>query len=126
ELSLSVGRIDPTNPAWNSVRKSLAAEFIFQGHKVVVVANHLNSKRGDNSLYGRVQPVTFKSEERRHVLARLLSQFTKEGASQQANIVMLGDFNDYEFTKTIKLIEEGDMANLVSRHELSDRYSYFY
>ncbi|HEL0639989.1 TPA: endonuclease/exonuclease/phosphatase family protein [Streptococcus equi subsp. zooepidemicus] len=126
ELSLSVGRIDPTNPAWKSVRKSLAAEFIFQGHKVVVVANHLNSKRGDNSLYGRVQPVTFKSEERRHVLARLLSQFTKEGASQQANIVMLGDFNDYEFTKTIKLIEEGDMANLVSRHELSDRYSYFY
>lgn len=126
ELNLSVGRIDPTNPAWKDVRKSLAAEFVFQGNKVIVVANHLNSKRGDNALYGRVQPVTFKSEERRHVLANMLAKFAKEGATHQANIVMLGDFNDYEFTKTIQLIEEGDMANLVSRHDLADRYSYFY
>ncbi|HFD7698775.1 endonuclease/exonuclease/phosphatase family protein [Streptococcus pyogenes] len=126
ELNLSVGRIDPTNVAWKDVRKSLAAEFIFQGRKVVVVANHLNSKRGDNALYGRVQPVTFKSEQRRHVLANMLAQFAKEGAKHQANIVMLGDFNDFEFTKTIQLIEEGDMVNLVSRHDISDRYSYFH
>ncbi len=126
ELNLSVGRIDPTNAAWKDVRKSLAAEFIFQGRKVVVVANHLNSKRGDNALYGRVQPVTFKSEQRRHVLANMLAQFAKEGAKHQANIVMLGDFNDFEFTKTIQLIEEGDMVNLVSRHDISDRYSYFH
>ena len=39
---------------------------------------------------------------------------------------MLGDFNDFEFTKTIQLIEEGDMVNLVSRHDISDRYSYFH
>ncbi|HER1390416.1 TPA: SpnA family nuclease [Streptococcus pyogenes] len=126
ELNLSVGRIDPTNVAWKDVRKSLAAEFIFQGRKVVVVANHLNSKRGDNALYGRVQPVTFKSEQRRHVLANMLAQFAKEGTKHQANIVMLGDFNDFEFTKTIQLIEEGDMVNLVSRHDISDRYSYFH
>ncbi|VHL94793.1 endonuclease/exonuclease/phosphatase family protein [Streptococcus pyogenes] len=126
ELNLSVGRIDPTNAAWKDVRKSLAAEFIFQGRKVVVVANHLNSKRGDNALYGRVQPVTFKSEQRRHVLANMLAQFAKEGTKHQANIVMLGDFNDFEFTKTIQLIEEGDMVNLVSRHDISDRYSYFH
>ncbi|MDV5972846.1 hypothetical protein FMV2238Y02_03710 [Streptococcus canis] len=126
ELNLSVGRIDPTNAAWKDVRKSLAAEFSFQGHNVIVVANHLNSKRGDNALYGRVQPVTFKSEQRRHVLANMLAQFAKEGSKHQANIVMLGDFNDYEFTKTIQLIEEGGMANLVSRHDLADRYSYFY
>lgn len=125
-LNFSVGRIDPTNAIWKDVRKSLAAEFIFQGNKVVVVANHLNSKRGDNALYGRIQPVTFKSEERRHELAKVLAQFAKEGSRQQANIVMLGDYNDFEFTKTIQLIEEGEMANLVSRHDWSDRYSYFY
>ncbi|MGX9844036.1 endonuclease/exonuclease/phosphatase family protein [Streptococcus iniae] len=125
-LNFSVGRIDPTNAIWKDVRKSLAAEFIFQGNKVVVVANHLNSKRGDNALYGRIQPVAFKSEERRHELAKVLAQFAKEGSRQQANIVMLGDYNDFEFTKTIQLIEEGDMANLVSRHDWSDRYSYFY
>ncbi|MGT2932438.1 LPXTG cell wall anchor domain-containing protein [Streptococcus catagoni] len=126
ELNMSLGRIAPTDAAWKEVRKSLAAEFIFQGNKVVVVANHLNSKRGDDALYGRMQPVTFKSEEKRHILAKILRDFAKEGSAHQANIVMLGDFNDFEFTKTIQLIEEGNMTNLVSRHDLSDRYSYFY
>ncbi|MGT2744057.1 endonuclease/exonuclease/phosphatase family protein [Streptococcus phocae subsp. phocae] len=128
ELNLSVGRIDPTNPIWETVRKSLAAEFIFKGQKVVVLANHLNSKRGDNGLYGRVQPVTFKSEERRHQLSKMLADFAKTGLAQNANvnIVMLGDFNDYEFTKTISLIETGGMSNLVSRHDEADRFSYFY
>lgn len=128
ELNFSIGRIEPTAPVWTGVRKPLAAEFVFKGSKVVVVANHLNSKRGDNGLYGRVQPVVFKSEQTRHQLAQILSQFSQTGLSQNpnANIVMLGDFNDYEFTKTIQIIEGGGMANLVSRHTLEDRFSYFY
>ncbi|WP_044675709.1 LPXTG cell wall anchor domain-containing protein, partial [Streptococcus suis] len=32
----------------------------------------------------------------------------------------------YEFTKTIEILETGGMANLVSRHDASDRFSYFY
>ncbi|TCD45780.1 LPXTG cell wall anchor domain-containing protein [Streptococcus sp. X16XC17] len=39
---------------------------------------------------------------------------------------MLGDFNDYEFNKTIQIIETGGMNNLVSRHDAADRFSYFY
>ncbi|MGT2666100.1 endonuclease/exonuclease/phosphatase family protein [Streptococcus rifensis] len=127
-LSHSVGRIDPTNPAWNSVRKSLAAEFVFDGEKVVVVANHLNSKRGDFGLYGRVQPPTLGSEPQRHALASLLNQFAQEGLAQneKTNLVMLGDFNDFEFTPTIQLIEGNLLSNLVSRHPEGDRFSYFY
>lgn len=128
ELNLSLGRIDPTNSAWAAVRKTLAAEFVFKGEKVVVIANHLNSKRGDNGLYGKIQPVVFGSEEKRHVLAQLIADFTQAGIAQNpnANIVMLGDFNDYEFTKTIQILETGGMANLVSRHDAADRFSYFY
>lgn len=128
ELSHSVGRIDPTNSTWESVRKTLAAEFIFKGEKVIVLANHLNSKRGDNGNYGSIQPVTLASEAKRHALANIIADFTQTGLSQnpKANIVMLGDFNDYEFTKTIQLLEAGGMTNLVSLHELGDRFSYFY
>ncbi len=108
--------------------KHLQPEFVFNGEKVVVLANHLNSKRGDNGLYGKIQPVSFKSEEKRHILAQTIADFTKAGLAQNpnANIVMLGDFNDYEFTKTIEILEAGGMANLVSRHDASDRFSYFY
>ncbi|MET3557554.1 putative extracellular nuclease [Streptococcus rupicaprae] len=127
-LTHSVGRIAPTDPGFVGVRKSLAAEFLFKGEKVVVVANHLSSKRGDNGLYGRVQPPVMASEGPRHQQALVLNQFAQAGIAQNpnANIVMLGDFNDFEFRKTLQLIEGNILSNMVSRHDEADRFSYFY
>ena len=56
KLTLNPGRIDPTNPAFEDSRKSLAAQFEFQGKSVIVVANHFNSKGGDQPLFGKNQP----------------------------------------------------------------------
>src|SRR5439155_1329854 len=39
QLSFSPGRIDPTNTAWDSSRKPLAAEFLFDGQRLFVIAN---------------------------------------------------------------------------------------
>ncbi|CAM5191636.1 LTD domain-containing protein OS=Ureibacillus acetophenoni OX=614649 GN=SAMN05877842_101164 PE=4 SV=1 [Ureibacillus acetophenoni] len=39
-LTLNPGRIDPTNPAFNSSRKPLAGQFNFQGEEVIVIVNH--------------------------------------------------------------------------------------
>ena len=52
ELSLNPGRVAPTNSAWNSSRKPLAAEFTYKGHKLFVIVNHFNSKGGDQGLFG--------------------------------------------------------------------------
>ena len=38
------------------MRKSLAAEFDFKGERIVVIANHLKSKLGDDAVYGSNQP----------------------------------------------------------------------
>ncbi len=37
QLSFSPGRIDPTNPAFNTSRKPLAGEFTFIGNKLFVI-----------------------------------------------------------------------------------------
>ena len=52
ELSVSPGRVAPTNTAWNSSRKPFAAEFTYNGHKLFVIVNHFNSKGGDQGLFG--------------------------------------------------------------------------
>ncbi|MBF0779772.1 MULTISPECIES: DUF6359 domain-containing protein [unclassified Granulicatella] len=126
ELAYSLARLNPEDKAWTNVRKSLVAEFEFKGEKIVLISAHLNSKRGDNGLFGKVQPVTFKSEEKRHELAEQLKRFVAQGLAHQANIVMLGDFNDFEFTETLHIIERAGMTNLVSKHDEADRFSYFY
>ena len=91
-LSLNPGRVDPTNAAWTSSRKPLAAEFVFQGRKVIVVANHFNSKGGDQSADGRFQPPNRSSEVQRTQQATVLNAFVKDvlAADPDANVVLAG------------------------------------
>ncbi|HEY5670737.1 MAG TPA: hypothetical protein VIS10_12120, partial [Anaerolineales bacterium] len=56
QLSISPGRVDPLNQAFNESRKPLAGEFIFKGHKLILIACHLNSRSDDSLLFGRYQP----------------------------------------------------------------------
>ncbi len=127
-LKLNPGRIDPKNPIFEYTRKSLAAEFTFQGKDLVIIANHLNSKRGDDTLYGSHQPVQLRSEAKRLKLAADIHDFVAKGLAQNPNlnIILTGDFNDHEFSPVIKTLEGSELANVVSRHDWADRYSYFY
>ncbi|MGT2828201.1 DUF6359 domain-containing protein [Streptococcus hillyeri] len=128
ELKYSVARLNPTSPVWEGTRKVPVAEFEFNGEKVVLLGLHLNSKRGDMGVFGKIQPPQFKSEAKRHQMAEDIKAFVETGFSQneRANIVILGDYNDYEFTKTLSIIESAGLRNLVKNHEESDRYSYFH
>ena len=41
-------------------------------------------------------------------------------------VVMTGDFNDFEFSNTLAILEGKQLVNLVKTHPAEDRYSYFY
>ena len=121
-------RIDPTNPAFTKVRKSLAAEFEFKGQHVVVIANHLKSKLGDDAVYGSNQPAVQHTQAARIEEAKILNNFVQEGLRQNPNLkfVLTGDFNDFEFSETAKAIAGNELINLMQEHDAADRYSYFY
>ncbi|RAW19116.1 multifunctional nuclease/2',3'-cyclic-nucleotide 2'-phosphodiesterase/5'-nucleotidase/3'-nucleotidase [Paenibacillus taichungensis] len=127
-LSLNPGRIDPTNDAFTSSRKPLAAEFEFNGERVVVIANHLNSKGGDLKPYGSIQPATRSSEIQRARQATAVNSFVKELLSKdpEVNVAVLGDFNDFQFSKTLNIVEGNELDNLVNKLPENKRYSYIY
>ncbi|MCM3204502.1 5'-nucleotidase C-terminal domain-containing protein [Paenibacillus illinoisensis] len=127
-LSLNPGRIDPTNEAFASSRKPLAAEFEFNGERVVVIANHLNSKGGDLKPYGSIQPATRSSEIQRAGQAAAVNGFVKEllDKDPDVNVAVLGDFNDFQFSKTLNIIEGNELDNLVNKLPENKRYSYIY
>ncbi|MGI2326880.1 DUF6359 domain-containing protein [Planococcus sp. YIM B11945] len=126
ELALNPGRIQPF--AMPNTRKPLAAQFDFQGEKVVVVAAHLNSKGGDQGLYGKNQPPFLGSVEERIELATAINDFIKEGQKQDPdlNVVVTGDMNDFEFTPALKALKGSNLTNKVEEVPLEDRYSYYY
>jgi predicted extracellular nuclease len=131
-LSLNPGRIDPSNSAFSSSRKSLVAQFEFNGKDVFVIANHLCSKRGDGSVYGEKQPAFRGSELKRHEQAQAINDFADEikAANPEAAIIVLGDMNDFEFSKTTDIIEgsRDDMVlyNMVNTLPESERISYVF
>jgi uncharacterized protein len=126
QLSFSPGRVDPQNPAWSDSRKPLAGEFRMHGKKVFVIANHFNSKGGDQPLFGRFQPPTRSSEAQRHAQAQVVNDFVDQihAADPNANVIVLGDINDFEFSETVEILEGGVLTSLMHTLPQSERYSY--
>ncbi|MFD7401187.1 endonuclease/exonuclease/phosphatase family protein [Streptomyces sp. NPDC059866] len=128
-LTASPGRIDPANPAWANSRKPLVGEFVFRGETVFVIANHFNSKGGDQGLTAQYQPPTRSSETQRHLQATAVNAFVKEilDTQKNADVVTLGDINDFEFSGTTEILEgDGELWSAVKSLPRSERYSYVY
>ncbi|MFD1887806.1 S-layer homology domain-containing protein [Paenibacillus wenxiniae] len=127
-LNVNPGRIDPSNVAFEHSRKSLAAQFVFHGQSVIVIANHFNSKGGDQALYGAVQPPARSSEIQRARQAAVLNDFVKDtlARNSNANIVLVGDFNDFQFSNTFTILKGNQLTNLVDTLPVNERYSYVY
>jgi uncharacterized repeat protein (TIGR01451 family) len=129
DLTLSPGRIDPTNAAFTDSRKPLAGEFLFNGSKVFVVANHFNSKGGDDPLFGRVQPPVFGSEVQRDQQAQVVNDFVDSilALAPSAKVVVLGDLNDFQFSHPISDVLAADiLTNLVTTLPDDEEYTYTY
>lgn len=128
QLSFSPGRIAPADPAFNGSRKPLAGEFSFAGQKLFVIANHFNSKGGDQPLFGRFQPPARASETQRNQQAQAVNAFVDAilAADPQANIVVLGDFNDFEFSPSMATLKGGVLHDLIETLPQSERYTYVF
>ncbi len=127
-LSFNPGRIDPMNSAFADSRKPLAGEFVFRGNRIIVIANHLNSKGGDTYLFGDQQPPFLSSEIQRVKQGTVLNAFVKEALAldPQTRIVILGDLNDFQFSKPIEVLVGSEMTSLVMTLPAEERYTYNY
>ncbi|HIK06262.1 MAG TPA: hypothetical protein IGS40_16355 [Trichormus sp. M33_DOE_039] len=130
ELSSSPGRILDTDltdgDAFANSRKPLVGEFLFNGNKVFVIANHFNSKGGDQPLFGRFQSPTLSSEVQRLQQAQELKDFVEDilAVDPNANIVVAGDLNDFQFSAPLAVLESAGLTNLVNSLPVNERYSY--
>lgn len=128
QLTFSPGRIDPTNGAFTDSRKPLAGEFMFKGDKVFVIANHWNSKGGDDPLFGHLQPPTLSSEVQRNQQATVVRNFVSSilAADASANVIVLGDLNDFEFSNPVNTIKAAPLNDLIETLPQNERYTYVF
>jgi predicted extracellular nuclease len=93
-----------------------------------VIANHFNSKGGDQPLYGRFQPPARSSEAQRHQQAQVVHDFVQSilAADPSAAVVVLDDLNDFEFSETLTTLSAGVLRDLISTLPQSERYTYVF
>lgn len=130
-LSSSPGRVAPANPAWAATRVPLAGEFTWFGQSLFVVVNHFSSKGGDDPLWGRFQPPVQSSAPKRHEQAQAVRGFVDQilAKDKGANVIVLGDLNDFDFSQTSDILIGTGKTSLISLPKtlpLPQRYSYVF
>lgn len=126
-LTLNPGRILPEDESiFSSTRKPLAAEFIFKGESYFLIANHFSSKKGSSPLFGSLQPSIDPGKDNRIQQAKTVNLFVEKilSKSPDANIIALGDFNDFEFSDVAKTLEGSTLYNLHNLLPQNERYTY--
>ncbi|MEK4128685.1 DUF6359 domain-containing protein [Solibacillus sp. FSL W8-0474] len=125
-LTLNPGFVDPLK--FEDTRKPIAAEFEFQEERIIVIGAHLNSKGGDDSLWGPTQPPVLGSVSERLELAQAINDFINEGLAKDPdlNVVVAGDMNDFEFTPAIETLKGDILTNMVDKAPEEDRFTYYF
>jgi predicted extracellular nuclease len=90
-----------------------------------VSANHFISKGGDDPLYGKFQPPVFSSEVQRHKQSHEVADFVGKitAADPNANVVVLGDLNDFQFSDTVAILEAAGLHDLVKTLPVNEQYT---
>ncbi|TFK40574.1 Endonuclease/exonuclease/phosphatase [Crucibulum laeve] len=131
KLSFNPGRIDPTNEAFNSSRKPLAAAWQTKsGAQLFTVNVHLSSKGGSSSTQGDPRPPVNSPIEARTDQVKAVSTFVKSLLLKNplAKIVVAGDFNEYLQTRSVyksltTVLSDIDEA---AKTPIVERYSYVF
>jgi predicted extracellular nuclease len=135
-LTLSPGRIDPSNPVWTTSRKPLAGEFRFRDDTVFVIANHFNSKGGDQNADGRFQFPAQSSAVQRAGQSQVVHDFVERilDVDRKADVVVLGDLNDFQFSPSVAALRTGTadgsgpsiLTDLIATLPKDQQYTYVF
>jgi len=128
QLSASPGRIAPADSAFSASRKPLAGEFLYHGHHLFVIGNHLVAKLGDQPLFGHLQPPARSSETQRNAQTKILHDFvaTILADDPNANVIVDGDLNDFEFSSAVTQLKGAGLHDLIETLPQPERYSFVF
>ncbi|PWJ22149.1 endonuclease/exonuclease/phosphatase family protein [Jannaschia seohaensis] len=120
--------------AFEGARLPLVASFAFNGEEVTVVNNHFSSKGGSAPILGVEQDFAARQEDvtvngsldERQLQSEAVAGFVADAleADAEANLVVLGDFNEFEFVSPLIGLEAAGLTNLTNILPENERYTF--
>ncbi|MBK8902218.1 MAG: lamin tail domain-containing protein [Anaerolineaceae bacterium] len=120
ETGVSDARVDcPAGQDMLFSRPPLLVELVVVQRPFTVIVNHFKSKLG-----GEAETAPWRLAQANHVAGLVADILAND---PDANVIVLGDFNDYELAPPLlALAENGNMENVLLRLPDETRYSYVY
>jgi predicted extracellular nuclease len=117
--------------AFENSRKPLYARFRTQEHDFHLINNHFSSKGGGTPLFGSTQPSVNGGQALRLAQAKEVNRFVAslQTENPDANVIVLGDLNEFSFMPPLTALKGGDKPRLVNMTEsllATERYTYNY
>ncbi|MEO1654781.1 MAG: endonuclease/exonuclease/phosphatase family protein, partial [Bacteroidota bacterium] len=123
--------------AFEGARLPLVASFEFNGEVITVINNHFSSKGGSAPIFGLEQPFESRQEEvtvngsldERQRQSDAVQTFVSNGLAENANanIIVLGDLNEFEFVSPVLELEtDAGLNNLTNTLAEDERYSFIF
>ena len=122
--------------AFEGARLPLVATFEFNGREITVINNHFSSKGGSSPILGVDQPFEELQEnpdvngslDERQAQAQAVDKYVDEILSNNpdANVVALGDLNEFEFISPVDEILGSSLNNLIDTIPENERYSFIF
>ncbi|OSD07381.1 DNase I-like protein [Trametes coccinea BRFM310] len=130
-LTFNPGRIDPTNPAWDSSRKPLVALWETpRGNRFFTINLHLTAKLDGSSTQGDARPPVNGGVEQRISQVATIATFIKSllALDPNASIIVGGDCNEYVQTRAVFAPFDGLLTELdgAAGVPLVERYTYLF
>jgi predicted extracellular nuclease len=122
----SLGRIGAEDPAYDESRKPLIGRFRMKstGVEIAVVNVHLASKRHQNGIFSLNHPGHDPRLQTRVRQVEIIRDILRELKAQGIEYYVTGDFNDFEFSETLKTLVGDESVNLVETLPENERYDY--
>jgi predicted extracellular nuclease len=122
--------------AFFDARLPLVATFEFNGEDVTLVNNHFSSKGGSAPIFGTEQPFDARQEDvtvngsldERQRQSTAVQGFVSDllTSDPDANVVVLGDLNEFEFVSPVTGLEAAGLTNLVNDLDPDEIYSFIF
>ena len=121
---------------FEGARLPLVASFTFNGETVTLVNNHFSSKGGSAPILGVEQlfeqrqedvAVNGSLDERQAQSAAVQAFVTSTlSADSDANLMVLGDLNEFEFVSPVTGLEAAGLTNLTNQLPEDERYTFIF
>ncbi len=127
-----LGGFGVSNPdAFEGTRDPFLGVFEFEGEEITLINNHFSSRFGSEPIFGGPQPFEQGGEAAREAQATALNEVVDALLEDdpEANVVVLGDLNTFEFTDELSedlpgVGDEKVLTNLIEKAEGDDAYTF--